>query len=243
MNSIKIKKVLPTVLTCISSAGVLATAFLSSKATIKAREILKATEKENGEKLDKVEAAKLVIPVYTSAVLMGTATVACIIGSNIINKKQQAALASAYALLNRYHKEYRTTVKEVCGETADKKVQSEMLRQRCNYRITDLDVPDQKVIFYDDISGNSVIRYERDIIDAEYHLNRNFAIGGHVLLNDLYEMLGMPKTEDGEKLGWSCEDGYYWIDFEHRPLSRDESGMDVYVIDMIIQPCPESTYE
>lgn len=237
MKKMRLQKAMPIVLSCLSVVGVVATAVLSSKAATKASLLVETAEAEKGEELDKVEVIKAAVPAYVPTVLMGVSTIACIVGSSIFNKKQQVAIAGAYAMLNQYHKEYRSTVKEVCGEEADKKVCSEMLRKRCNYRITDLqDAPDQKVIFYDEISGNSITRYERDIMDAEYHLNRNFVLRGYATLNELYEMLGMPKTEDGEKLGWNMEDGYCWIDFEHRLLSRDEAGMDVYSIDIMCCP-------
>lgn len=241
MKKKQLLKILPAVLTCMSAVGVIATAVLSSMATVKATELLKSAEDEKGEKLDKTEAVKAVAPAYIPTVLLGMSTIVCMFGTNVINKRHQASIASAYALLNQYHKEYRSNVKAICGEDAERQVRTEMLRQHYNYHISDLNVPDQKVIFYDDISGNSVIGYERDIIDAEYHLNRNFSLRGYVSLNELYEMLGMPKTEEGDKLGWSVSDGYSWIDFEHTPVSTDESGLDVYSIDMLFYP--EEGYE
>ena len=83
------------------------------------------------------------------------------------------------------------------------------------------------------------MRYEREIIDAEYHLNRNFVLRGYAPLNEFYEFLGLPKTEYGEMVGWTISDGYYWIDFEHRLISRDDGGADMYAIDMIFPPEPD----
>ena len=81
-----------------------------------------------------------------------------------------------------------------------------MAREFCGYHQIGLDTPDEKVIFYDEISGESITCYEREIMDAEYHLNRNFVMRGYASLNEFYEFLGLPQTERGEELGWTMSD-------------------------------------
>ena len=73
-------------------------------------------------------------------------------------------------------------------------------------------------------------------MDAEYHLNRNFVQRGYASLNEFYEFLGLPQTKYGDEVGWTCTDGYCWIDFEHRLISRDDGGTEVYAIDMLFPP-------
>ena len=84
-----------------------------------------------------------------------------------------------------------------------------------------------------------MVKYEREVMAAEYHLNRNFIIAGGVTLNMLYDFLGLPQTKEGEELGWSLCDGYCWIDFEHTLLSKDDGGMPVYSIDAVFSPHDE----
>ena len=131
----------PTILTCLGAVGVVATAVLAVKATPKALEVLEAAKDEKGEDLTMLEKVNVAGPLYFPAALTGVATLVCIFGSNAINRKQQAALMSAYTMLDSTYKSYRHKVRELYGEEADAKVQ-EALEQ------DELVEPD-KVLFYD----------------------------------------------------------------------------------------------
>lgn len=228
-----------TILTFISAVGVIGTAVLAVKETPKALRLKDKAEMKKEGALTRKELICAAGPAYIPAMVTGIMTITCMFGANVLNRKQQASLASAYALLNARYKKYRDTLIELHGDEADKEVLSAMAREHCNYHITDMPVPDQKVVFYDDISGNSLEAYERDIIDAEYHLNRNFVLRGYASLNEFYQFLGLPETEYGETVGWSSADGYGWIDFQHKLISRDDGGFDVYAIEMIFEPDPD----
>ena len=100
-----LKKASPTILTCIGAAGVVATAVLAVKATLKADSLIKADSRRNHDgdpyAATKLEAVKSCWKCYIPAAATGVATIICIFGANTLNKKQQASLASAYALVNR----------------------------------------------------------------------------------------------------------------------------------------------
>ena len=49
------------------------------------------------------------------------------------------------------------------------------------------------------------------------------------------EMLGLSAIDGGEYVGWNCDDGLYWIDFNHRKTVLDD-GLEVYVIEMVWTP-------
>lgn len=234
-----LKRSSPTILCCVAVVGVVGTAVSAVKATPKAMKLLEDAAEEKGTELSKAEVAVTVAHLYIPAATIGVSTIFCIFGANALNKHQQAQLISMYALLKEYHEGYQNKLIELHGEGAEIEVRNAMARERCNFHQINPDIPDRKVIFYDEISGESVMRYEREIIDAEYHLNRNFVLRGYAPLNEFYEFLGLPKTEYGETVGWTVSDGYYWIDFEHRLISRDDGGTDMYVIDMIFSPEPD----
>ena len=46
-------------------------------------------------------------------------------------------------------------------------------------------------------------------------------MSGHLPVNDFYEMLGLSAIDGGEYVGWNCDDGLYWIDFNHRKTVLD----------------------
>lgn len=120
-----LKKASPTILTCIGAAGVVATAVLAVKATPKADSLIKADSRRNHDgdpyAATKLEAVKSCWKCYIPAAATGVATIICIFGANTLNKKQQASLASAYALVNRsYHRLLDTdsdTVTRSCEST------------------------------------------------------------------------------------------------------------------------------
>lgn len=231
-----LKRSSPTILCCVAAVGVVGTAVASVKATPKAMRLLKDATDEKGEEMSRFEVVITVAPLYFPAAAIGAGTIFCIFGANVLNKRQQARLMSTYALLKNYHKEYRDKLIELHGEDADVEIRNAMARKCCNYHQIDSDIPDGKVIFYDEISGESIVRYEREIIDAEYHFNRNFTMRGYAFLNELYEFLGMPMTEYGGTVGWSMSSGIMWVDFEHRLIDNDDGGPACYSLDMIFAP-------
>ena len=100
-----------TILTIMGGVGVVATSVMAVKATPKALQLLDKAEQEKGEKLTKLETVKVAAPVYIPTVLIGTSTLICVFGANVLNKHKQASLASAYALIDTSFKEYKKKVK------------------------------------------------------------------------------------------------------------------------------------
>lgn len=111
-----------TILTCLGAAGVVGTALLTGKASIKANNLVKEAKKVKGEDLTFAEKIKVTAPVYIPPILLGATTITCIFGANILNKKTQASLAGAYALLDQSYKDYKNKVIEMYGDDVDRKI-------------------------------------------------------------------------------------------------------------------------
>ena len=118
------------VLAALGMAGVVATAVMAAKNTIKAKENLDARITEDSTKMEVVKAA---LPTYLPTIATGAATIACIAGSSILSKKSQASLASAYALSNETFKKYRSKLIELHGEEADKEIREAIVRTNPEY--------------------------------------------------------------------------------------------------------------
>lgn len=73
------------------------------------------------------------------------------------------------------------------------------------------------------------------MLEAEYHLNRNWCLGSDICVNDFYDFLGIEHIDCGDELGWHWSDGIGWIDFNHHKTVLDD-GLEVYVIDMVFSP-------
>lgn len=223
-----------TILTCLGAAGVIATAVLAVKATPKALKIMD----ELDEDASKVEVVKNVWPCYIPSLAVGAATIACIVGANVLNKHQQAAITSAYILLDQSYKTYRNKVKEVLGDDSDLKVCASIAEEKC--KEADIHPVGENLLFYEPYYGQAFQRTMLEVQDAEYKLNQKFATEGEASLNDFFEFLGLSKTDTGDKIGWSQENSYdfynyVWIEFEHE-LAKGSDGMEYYIINMPYPP-------
>lgn len=257
------KKATPTILTCISAAGVVVTVVLAVKATPKA---LKCIEKEkevknpeNGENLTRMETIAACWRCYIPAAATGIATIGCIFGANALNRRQQASLVSAYALASRSFTSYKRKVKELYGEEAHKKVMASLAAEKSTKpeisagslaQMTSLgfeDANEEERLFYDAISDRYFQATISQVLQAEYHLNRKFAIGGgFITLNQFYEFLGISKVKGGDEVGWMVSDGLYWVDFDHQKTVVDDGlngEVECYIIDAPFPPVSEEEWE
>lgn len=237
-----IKQNSPTILSFIAVGGVVGTSVSVGKATNKATKKLERVRKSKGEKLNDLEIIAVAAPIFIPSILIGGSTIACILGANVLNQRRQAALVSAYALADTTFKEYREKLIELHGKEMDEEIRGEIARNHYDYHVLGIEHPDQKVTWYEPYSDRFFEMYERELIDAEYHLNRNFILGGSRSLNDLYEMLGLPAIPKGDKLGWCVCDGYMWIDFEH-VLQKDYDGKEYYILQSVFPPMTEEEME
>lgn len=239
-----LKRVSPTILSCIAAIGTVATAVLAVKATPKAIEYIQMNTGYNHDGVMEVPSKEEIVKAtwknYIPAVAVGLGTIVCILSANGLNRKQQATITSAYVLLENAYKEYKNKLKDIYGEETDTEVRKAV--EKDNYT-GDPDVTDGKLLFYDEYSNRYFERTMEEVIDAEYHLNREFILEGDVKLNKFYELLGLPGTELGAVVGWDCESaaaffGYQWIDFEHDLVVMDD-GLECYIVHMPFAPTRE----
>lgn len=110
-SGLYIRKYSPATLSCIASIGVVATTVMAVKATPKALDLIRADSRKNHDgdpnAYSKKEAVISAWKCYIPAAALGFSTIACIMGANMFNRRQQAAMASAYALIQNSYKEYK----------------------------------------------------------------------------------------------------------------------------------------
>ncbi len=221
----------PAMLTGIALVGLAYSVITAVKATPKALDLIKDEERAKNRPLTIMEAVKTAGPVYIPTIAAVAGTALCMSGVNVLNRRHQAMLTSGYAVVTHNFQAYRDKVVELLGEETDEDLTNAVMERNGNYHITHIDTPDKKVRFYEPFSKTFITRYEREIMDAEYHMNRNYTLRGFAPLNEFFDFLGIPNTDLGENLGWTTTwgDGYYWIDFSHL-LKHDKDG-DYYEID------------
>lgn len=146
MNNTFLKRHSSTILTVIGAIGVGATAVIAVKDTPKALRILDKAEQEKGEELTVKEKIITAGPIYIPAIAVGVSTIACIFGANALNKRKQAALMSAYALLDQSYKDYKRKVIDIYGEDADKRIIEEVAKEELEPRDNTDDTDDSNVV-------------------------------------------------------------------------------------------------
>lgn len=239
-------QLLKIVLTATASAGVVSTAYLASKATLKAEKLV-------NEEMSKKEAIKATWKLYIPAVSSGVGTVLCIICIGRLGHKQRLALAGAYNMLASSFKDYRDAVMRLYGEEVDKAVIEEVAAEQAkdthivSYDIFDAssldleDLGEQPVRFYDIYGERFFEAKPTKVLQAEYHTNRNFVLEGGISLNTFYDFLGLAPMVGGDEIGWSIYDELMWIDFDHKKCA-DEQGV-YYALRFVFDPRAWNEYE
>lgn len=227
-----------TILTCVGAAGVVATTIAAVKATPRAIDNLKEAEAAKGEELTKLEKFQVAAPSYIPTAVIGLSTIACIFGANIFNKRQQASLMSAYALVDNTFKEYKTKVKEIHGEDGELQIRREIVQER--YTPVDQSLLGEKRVFFDGFSLQSFESTMEEVLRAENNFNKMLSVSGYAALNEFYDTLGIARVDYGYELGWSLEaDGALYrnnqIDFVHEKVILDD-GMEICIITMATEP-------
>lgn len=247
--SVFLKKNSSTILSITAAVGVVATSYLSAKSAIKAAKIIESEEADKGEKLTFKETVSAVWTVYIPPVVLGASTIGCIFGANILNKRQQANLASAYALINSSYQEYKAKVKELYGEETHNNIIDAIAAEKCedvhiragglvSSYTQEIDDDSEPRLFYDEYSGRYFESTIEKVLLAEYHLNRNYILRGFARLNEFYEFLGLEQTDYGETVGWDICGEIYWIDFNHHKtiIGDDNDNFECYIIEMPYYP-------
>ena len=237
-----LKRNASTILTFVGGAGVVATSVMAVKATPKVLRLLEEAREEKGEELTKLEVVKVAGPEYIPSIIIGMSTLTCIFGANYLNKRQQAALTSAYMLLSNSYKEYKQKVADIYGEEADIRVHEEIAKDNYEDEYEHIEVEDGKQLFYDYFSERYFESTIEDVQRAEYRINRDLVMRGYVYLNEFYEHLDLKPIESGYALGWSegsqlAMNWQKWIDFTHEKVVMDD-GLECHIINMD-EPTPD----
>lgn len=246
----KLRLSAPTIFTVASAGGVVATTVLAVRATPKALRTIEQNEYDVEHGLSKADIVKLCWKCYIPTAAVGLSTIGLMIGSNVLNKQQQANMASLYALLDQSFKRYRKAADEVFGDGADYKIKAQVAKDMyinshgmfgsgCIYD-PETDDNSDKVLFFDWFSNRYFESTFASVTNAQYHLNRNWITQGEVTVNDFYEFLGIDTIPELELVGWPCEyseEGVIWLDFDVYKAPIDEN-MDCFVISPSVGPIP-----
>lgn len=223
-----------TILSIAAAAGVVLTAVETAKATTKAQSLIDMNKEEP---MTKKEIVKDCWKYYIPAAVVGAGTIACILGSNGLNKKTQAELMAAYVAVQQTYSTYRKKVAEQVGEEVENDISKEAKKE---VQTIDGDVVR---LFYEPNSKKYYHATLAQVIEAAYSFNRALALDGYVSVNEWCSYLGTDEltiTPEGDELGWcidhmieNCD--YYWMDFEYDKQTTDD-GLECYYYTPVLDP-------
>lgn len=258
----KFKKHSPEILVGAGVVGVVASAVMACKATTKLDDVLAETKDtvdkihdvtEHPEKIPEgkeytvedskkdltivyTQAGVKLVKLYGPAVVLGTISIAAIIGGHHILRKRNIALAAAYTAVDKGFKEYRGRVLERFGEEVDRELRYNIKAKEIEKTVTDangketvvketVDVADPNLTsdyarFFDDGCTGWTKDPEFNLMflkDQQRYANDLLKSKGHLFLNEVYDMLGIPRTQAGQVVGWIYDEknpiGDNFIDF------------------------------
>jgi len=228
----------PEILTGIGIAGMVTTTILAVKATPKAIKLIEAEKRaKHVDALSPVDTVKTVWKCYIPAAMTGVSSIACLIGSNAINAKRNAALTTVYTLSEMARNEYKEKVIETIGEkkerTIKEKVDAERIKRDPVSKKEVIITEKGTTLCYDHVFGR-YFKSDIDIINrAMNKINREIVINMYASLNDFYAELGLSPVEMGYDLGWNIDDGT--IEIEPSSQLADD-GTPCLVIDYSVSP-------
>lgn len=210
--------------------GMIYSTISAVKVTPKAIKLIEQRKKEleclENEKLSVKETVKTTWKLYIPTVSSMILSAGCIITSNHIKTKRNAALATAYALSERTLTSYRDKVIETLGESKEKEIREKISQDE----VTNNPISNSQVIiaskgntlFMDSISG----RYFRSDIDkirkAINEMNRRINLQNYVSLDEFYNEIGLESTNISNNIGWNLDSGLIEIDFNACIAENDE---------------------
>lgn len=222
-----------TLLAIGASVGVVLTAIETGKATIKAEKLVELNK--DVPEYDMKEKVKDCWQFYIPAAVLGAGTIGCIIGSNMLSRKEIASLTAAYMALGKSYQQYRRQVAERVGGEEEKDILAAAQRKE-----EASPASSEKVLCYEPISKRYFHATETELLGAFYETNRDFTENGYVALNDFYGYLNLDFVPALNDRGWSFDYfaemwDNYWINFSYVKQHTDD-GLEVYYVSAFQEP-------
>lgn len=185
---------------------------------------------------------------YAPAIILGGLSIASIVAGHTILKKRNVALAAAYAVVDTSFKKYRKNVVERFGSELDKELRYGIKAKEIEEVVVDekgkekiqkktiqvadngLDDISDYARFYDD--GNTGWQKDPELNlmflrRQQEWANEKLKAQGYLFLNDVYEMLGIPRSKAGQSVGWIYRpndekfEGDSYVDFGIYNVNRE----------------------
>ncbi len=179
-----------------------------------------------------VQAGVGFVKLYGPAVTLGLVSIGCILGSHGILKKRNLALVAAYKAVEQSFTDYRKRVVSEYGSEKDRLFKNGIVQSEISVTETDENGKTKKVkAVIESVDPNGISQYARFFDEGsvqwsktpEYNLTflkcqQNYANDllrsrGHIFLNEIYDLIGVPRSQAGAVVGWVKGEGDDFVDF------------------------------
>lgn len=221
-------------LTAIHDAG----ARLEDGETLMLKDGEEYTVEQNKKDLTIVYAQTAVkfVKLYGPSVILGGLSITAILAGHNITRKRNVALAAAYTAVDKGFKEYRGRVVERFGEALDKELRYNVKAEevdeitvnedgsesvtKTTVNVIDPTLNSDYARFFDDGCNGWTKDPEYNLMflkDQQRYANDLLKSRGHLYLNEVYDLLGIPRSKAGQVVGWIYDEknpvGDNFVDF------------------------------
>jgi len=231
-RSLLAQKASPEVLLGVGIVGLVGSTVLACRATLKVEtvmeeaktklELSKSLQRPDYSEDDRSRDTALiyfqsgvkVVRLYAPAIIVGAASIYALKTSHGILTRRNVALTAAYTALEKGFDQYRSRVVEKYGTEEDRNFrcgtrQVEVVNPDTNKKelVTRVGLEDPSIYarFFDDHSPSwsKEPEYNMIFLKCQQNYANDLLRGrGHVFLNEVYDMLGIPRSSAGSVVGW-----------------------------------------
>jgi len=156
-----------------------------------------------------------IVRLYAPAIIVGGLSIYALTSSHRILTRRNIALTAAYGALEKGFNEYRGRVVEKYGEEEDRNLRygtvevevedpDDRRKKKTVVRVNPND-PSIYARFFDELSTSWSKEPEYNLIFLkcqQNYANDLLRSRGHVFLNEVYDMVGVPRSKAGAVVGW-----------------------------------------
>ena len=199
---------------------------------------------ENDLRIMRIKPAVNVAKLYAPSIILGGVSLGCIIKSHGILKSRYNAISAAYMTIDGSYKAYRNRVAERFGSDVEKELRYDIKVQELTNTTVDengnevTSTEETRVMnnfgyseyarFFDEscIAWQKDPSYNLTFLRAQQsYANDMLKARGVLFLNEVYDMLDIPRTKAGQVVGWKYDPvngkGDNYVDFGIYDLTRE----------------------
>lgn len=213
----------PAILTGVGVVGLGATGWFAYKSAAKVEVVVADIEyiRDNNLEFDRVQLTKNIIGAVALPIALGAATILCFAASYKIQNNRILGLTGALAANMAERAYYEAKFKSDYGEEEHKKFMTPVTREERTFNKDGEEVTEE-VSIQDDSGGLTGNWYK----NSEYYTSDDHRYNqsqitstankldlilfrrGHLLMNEVNDELGFPRTRMGNLLGWKTSTGF-----------------------------------